>query len=173
VSKELDHNANCWRARRGSLQCAARRDDLGKDAYRKNEKTNKFNLALDGEEAGKLALPLQQAAGKQKNRADQRRSFSTKNDLAAIAASHGYKISAKRPTRSKRIARDRAKTAGVDELEKPAYKVEIAEFRKRRTKEQAIAAAKTEIESANTSKAEEIAPSICVSDDQADRRSPS
>lgn len=37
---------------------------LGKDSYLKDEKTNTYKLALDGEEAGKLALPLQESVKK-------------------------------------------------------------------------------------------------------------
>jgi len=39
---------------------------LGKDSYLKNEKENNFNLALSGEEAGKLATPLQNEVTKLK-----------------------------------------------------------------------------------------------------------
>ncbi len=39
---------------------------LGKDSYVKDEKTNTFRLAMDGVEAGKLALPLQQEVAKLK-----------------------------------------------------------------------------------------------------------
>lgn len=119
---------------------------IGKNSYLKNEKTNAYQLALDGAEASKLATPLQDEVAKLK--ANNQKLLDEKIK-AGEKADPFIKLGKTPEELAEMIAS--GKTDGIEELEKKHSK-EIESLKT--SHEQAIASAKTELETAKTATTE-------------------
>jgi len=115
---------------------------LGKDGFIKDEKTNSYKLAMDGEEAGKLALPLQQQLDNKKT--ELTKIHGEKNELATKLKA--YEDLGK-PVDEIKTLLETGKQAGVKEIE-DKYESQISSLKT--SHEQALTAARTEIEAAKT-----------------------
>jgi hypothetical protein len=119
---------------------------LGKDSYIKDEKTNTYKLALDGEEAGKLALPLQESV--KKLEANNKKLMDEK--VETIKKLDPFTKLNKTPEEIAEILKT-GKVEGVDELEK---KHQAALDSLKTANQSAIDAATAEIEAAKQEAAE-------------------
>lgn len=119
---------------------------LGKDSYIKDEKANNFKLALSGEEAGKLALPLSQQLDNKK--ADLKRLHEEKKELEDKLKA--YEALGKTPEEIGEVLKT-GKTADVEAVEKE-YKAKIESINK--ANESALNAAKAELEAERNGSAE-------------------
>ncbi|CAN5508320.1 hypothetical protein BH10ACI2_BH10ACI2_04260 [soil metagenome] len=113
---------------------------VGKDSYIKNEKTNSFQLALDGAEAGKLALPLQTELAKLK----ENNSKLLDEKIKTAAKVEGYLKLGKTPEEIDAILKA-GKTETVEELERK-YQAQLDSVKTEHQKQLSTMA--TEVESA-------------------------
>lgn len=117
---------------------------LGKDAYVKDEKTNNFKLAMDGEEAGKLATPLQTQLENKKT--ELTKVHGEKNEIAGKLKT--FEDLGKSADEIKTVL-ETGKAAGVEELEKK-HTAEITSLKT--SHEQALKAANDAITAAQAEK---------------------
>lgn len=115
---------------------------LGKDSFVKNEKENKYYLALSGDEAGKLAIPLQteiaKLAANNKDLLDEKINMKKKLEPWEKIGKTSEEITA--------ILKD-GKTPDVKQVEE-TYEAKLRSIEEERDRQ--IAAAKAEIELAGT-----------------------